>query len=315
MILTFDENNPYSRQLLMELETQSEITRVNFYNIPDHVVVDHLPSSVKAIALSRSPNITFAVLFPSVEFVFIKGELIAFDDAMFHLQWCSLTPTVPLLPGQITLRHTDRLIINDAVLHVDSLRDAHAHEIVLRLCRESTIVPAIADGVNVLTVHIDYDFGVDTPPGTVHLTSIPDSLTDIRVPENDLSTLSLEMLHSHNQRLRYIDGPNAIQTRLIYFHRRRCDVDHGAPQDFTREDGMRDFYAHRTLVDLTRKFGDVVANQILQNVYGDYYREAKFGTALGGSQRSRSRSRQRQRSGKKKSRRRNSRKKKTPTIN
>lgn len=280
MIITFDQNNPYSSQLLTEWQTQFVITRVNFHDIPDPVVVDHIPSSVKAIALKNSPNITFAALFPDVKIVDIKGDFTAFDDAMFHLQYCFLALDNPLVPGQITLRHTDRLVIYNAALHVDSLRDARAHSIVLRLHREFTIVPVIADGVNALIVHTDWDLNVD-----VHLTSIPDSLTHIQVLEKNLSTQALEMIHSHNQRLRYVGGPNAVQVHVSYAN----DV---APQDFTQENRKRDFYAHRIHVDLTQKFGDMAANEILQNVYGTHYKEAKFGTTLGGSQRQRQRQRQ-----------------------
>lgn len=87
MILTFDENNPYSSQNMIEVETQFQKTRVDFCNIADPVAVDHLPSSVRTIVLDLSPNITFAVLFSHVAIVDIKGEFIAFDDAMFRLRW------------------------------------------------------------------------------------------------------------------------------------------------------------------------------------------------------------------------------------
>lgn len=285
IVLTFDQNNPpYSRQKFIELETQFDIARIDFCDIPDHVVVDYLPSSVKSIYIDSSPNITFAVSFPNVRTVDIRGEFIAFDDAMFRLGWCFLASDNPIQPGQIKLRHTDVLLIYRTVLHVDSLRNAHAQKIVLRFCRSisssTIVVPVIANGVSVLTVHSD----ATTLPEIVHLASIPDSLTHIRVPENDLSMQALEMLHSHNQRLRYTFGPNAVQTHLIHYNRRRYDPDDVAPQNFTQENAKRDLYAHRIHLDLTRKFGDAAANQILQNVYGSYYKAAKFGTTLGKSQ-------------------------------
>ena len=284
MALHFSSENPYSRQNVMDAEAQFEVRHIYLQGIVEPTVEDYLPPSVHSITIDCSPNVTFSVPFPDVHYVTMLGAHIAFDDAMFQLQLCQITssdfadkPYVYLEPGQLKLRNTEILSIRNAVLHADSLRDAHVETISLRFCQDdrpiSMIVPVIADGVDLLTVHAAL-----AAPGGIHLASVPDSLTKLRIPQNELSVPAMEMLHVHNQRLRYMHGPNAAQSQLLTYNRDLFNFYEAEPVDFTQENADRDLNVQRIREALVQKFGDSGANQILQNMYGEHYGQApRFG--------------------------------------
>ena len=285
-MIRYDQNNPYSRNSMLELETQFEVRRVEFVNVQEPTVVDYLSPSVTVIMIDTSPNVTFSVSFPNVKRMHVTGRSITFEDDMFpHLNNCSIGPSqyyedtdprVFLEPGQLKLRNTNKLVIYSAVMHADSLRDAHVHQIVLLSCQDSRpipmIVPVIADGVTVLTVQPTL-----ATPGGVHLASIPETLINLQVPQNDLSSSTIENIHVHNQRLRYLHGPNAIQTRLINYDRVLENYEDIQPQDFTQENADRDLNVQRIREALVQQFGDLAANQMLQNLFGEHYGQAAYG--------------------------------------
>jgi hypothetical protein len=286
MIHRYNQDNPYSRNSMLELETQFEVRMVEFVNVREPTVVDYLSPSVTMIMIDTSPNVTFSVPFPNVNRIHVFGESITFKDDMFPLLGnCVIGPSqhnedndprVFLEPGQLKLRNTNKLVMHNAVMHADSLRDAHVHQIMLLSCQDSRpipmIVPVIADGVTVLNVHPTL-----ATPGGVHLTSIPNTLRYLQVPQNDLNSSTIENLHVHNQRLRYLHGPNAIQTRLVNYDRRLQNYDDTQPEDFAQENADRDLNVQRIRETLVQRFGDFAANEILQNMYGEHYGQAANG--------------------------------------
>jgi hypothetical protein len=144
-----------------------------------------------------------------------------------NLQQCAIGPSdhsdntsIYLSPGQVKLLYTQTFHIRNAVLHVDFLRDVRVKSIIICSTQipqpETVFVPAIALGVIKLTIQTPEELRI-----LVHMTSIPDPMTSLLVSEKGLSEQAVEMIHSHNQRHRYMFGPTANQVQLFY-HSDQC---------------------------------------------------------------------------------------------
>jgi hypothetical protein len=150
MSYTFTPNDSYSRQSMMDLETQFPIYRIEFQNVQEHTVVDYLSPSVTIVVIDTSSNVIFSVPFPHVKRIHVFGQSITFKDDMFHLIECRIGPSayyedidprVFLEPGQLRLRNTKTLTVFNAVLHADSLRDAHVERVKLHSCQDPRPIP------------------------------------------------------------------------------------------------------------------------------------------------------------------------------
>ena len=301
-IITFDEYQPYSRSVL---EARQDLLTVIFSGIAN-TVVDYLPSSIIELQLYDSENVTFScdenisldigqiiiknshnVTFNCnivVDFVMLYGVssfndhgiLSAIDMYMdFNIQLSDFQSRY-LHANQLTLRNTNRLRIRHRKLDVDSLRNINVTEMRLTKCTSyndgAFILPRLAN-VQRLTIIPEGRI-----PGDIHLTNIPESLQILRVPWGELSDQALDMIHSHTQRLRYINGQNSVTLQVIEIEAEYDDSDDEELQDFTNENRRRDTMAD----EIEREVNELVLpaplhSQIMQYVYGDHYSQPRNG--------------------------------------
>jgi hypothetical protein len=260
--------------------------RIEFCDISESIKVYDMPAY--HILLCNSPNVIFMTPNPRVKGCIVL-ESYQFDDEMFpNLNHLTIggnrdmeMPTLMhhINPGQLKLRNARKITTCNAIFHVDSLRESRVEYINMSYTQRpqldsiNVFVPVLPSGFSELIIHT-----VENVRILVYMTSIPDSMTLLVLPYGFLSEQAAELLHSHNQRLRYMFGPTTKQVELVYDDQRGDD--NIPPQDFTKTNKIRDRVADYTQSLARRILGDSAASLVLQYVYGDYYILAKFGTAL-----------------------------------
>ena len=295
--ICFNQENPYS-QLEMDRQVAywaeygrghrrwTGIYGIEFCDISDSIEVYNVPAC--HVSICNSPNIIFMT--PNDKVKSLRAmESLKFDDEMFPNLSCltiggsryleMMNNLMHLNPGQLRLRNVRSLQMCNAILHVDSLRDAHvkimymSYTQIPQLDTTNVLIPVLPPGFSKLIIQTVEDVRL-----LVCMTSIPDSMRSLVLPFGFLSEQAVELLHSHNQRLRYLFGPTTKQLRLFYDNQRGGD--NLSPQNFTKTNDIRDRVADYTQSLARRILGDSAASLVLQYVYGDYYILAKFGTAL-----------------------------------
>jgi hypothetical protein len=269
--ITFTAEHPwFANQREAEM---SEHTEMTFKNIHQEVAINYMPSTVFSVSLYDSPNVTFLQNFPNVTTVSCTGK-IRFNDNMFkNLDMCyidsDLDETI-VDAGQLTIKNAKKILFfPNCTLLPNSLNNVHAKEMQIS---SASVIPKIADGVEILIIR--------PRERLIQLPNIPNTLVKLYVPRNKLSEVSQNMIHDRNQKYRYLQssaiGPAAQQVDLYEYDSKLTRTNMlklTNKTDFTSKNLIRDKEAYRLRLNLHSKYTTRVANNILQFIYGDHYRQ------------------------------------------